>query len=270
MALNSFCIGVPAPFGTPTRYVERLHSDSGNFNERSSTMKNTATVILVAMLLVCLAVPASALNSYTQNFEAMSDGDPAALSNDGWLVFGNVFGLDWAYWYGYGPFPAPNDGGGFCTVGVGDYSQFLNVFSDYNNGDHPNANIESNVFQEQVIDASDVGQTWLFTFDAKRGNLEGSTTANAFIKTLDPGAGYAMTNYLTENMTIISSSSWGTYMISIYIDAGLAGQILQFGFNNICTNYAGSGVFYDNVVFQDESTIPVEETTWGSIKNMYK
>jgi hypothetical protein len=233
-------------------------------------MKNTATAVLMVTLLVFIAVPTFALAPYNQDFDGLNAGDTAALGNDGWLVFGNVFGLDWAYWYGYGPFPAPNDGGAFCTIGIDGGNQFLNVFSDYNNGDHPNAWIESNVFQEQIVDASDVGETWIFIFDAKRGNLVAPTTAAAFIKTLDPNAGYAMTNYITQDMTSTSDMAWTNYSISIYIDSGLAGQILQFGFNNICTNYAGSGVYYDNVVFIDQSTVPVEETTWGSIKNMYK
>ena len=31
-----------------------------------------------------------------------------------------------------------------------------------------------------------VGETWVFAFDAKRGNIAGASTALAFIKTIDP------------------------------------------------------------------------------------
>jgi len=113
-------------------------------------------------------------------------------------VFGNVFSPDHSsYYYGYGPFPAPNPGGGFSAIvtgegGGGQGAQQLNIYSDYNNGDHANGNlIEANVYHEQTIGAGDVGKTVVFMFDAKRGNLAPPTTAAAFIKALNPMAGYA-------------------------------------------------------------------------------
>jgi hypothetical protein len=130
---------------------------------------------------------------YAQDFEALDQANTDALANDGWLVFGNVFAPDGAYLYGYGPFPAPNDGFAFCAIAAGEGGpdqgdQQLVVFSDYNNTDHADGNlIESNVFQEQIIEAGDLGQTWMFTFDAKLGNIEGGSTALAFIKTIDSG-----------------------------------------------------------------------------------
>jgi hypothetical protein len=233
-------------------------------------MRNKATAVLMAALLVCLSsASAFALEPYAQDFDMLNAGDTAALANDGWLVFGNVFGLDWAYWYGYGVFSAPNDGGGFCTVGVDGANQFLNVFSDYNNTDHPIAYIEANVFQEQMVGPGDVGETWVFQFDAMLGNLVSPTTALAFIKTLDPNAGYATTNFITLDMTNIGMS-WGTYSISIFIDGSLDGQILQIGFANTTTNYAGSGVFYDNINFSIDGVIPADDTTWGDLKSLYR
>jgi hypothetical protein len=239
------------------------------------TMKNRATAICALALLIFLIPAASpALQFYSQNFEGLSQADPDALANDGWLVFGNVFGPDWVYWYGYGPYPAPNGTGAFCQIATGEGgaaqgAQQLVVFSDYLNADHGNgAHIESNVFQEQTIDAGNVGQTWIFIFDAKLGNLEGSSTALAFIKTLDPGAGYATTNFITADMTSIPTT-WSTYFLSILIDPGLEGQILQIGFSNTATNYEGSGVFYDNIRFGTE-TVPTEEASWGSVKNLYR
>jgi len=66
-------------------------------------MKKILTILVVLGLA---SVASAGLTCYSQNFEGMNQADPAALSNDGWLVFGNVFGLDWNYWYVYGPFPA--------------------------------------------------------------------------------------------------------------------------------------------------------------------
>jgi hypothetical protein len=47
-------------------------------------------------------------------------------------------------------------------------------------------------------------------------------------------------------MTAIPTS-WGTYQVSLEIDAGLVGQVFQIGFSNNATNFNSSGVFYDNV-----------------------
>jgi len=234
----------------------------------------TRVKVLFAVVAMLIATSAFAIEPYVQDFEGLNQADTAALSNDGWLVFGNVFGLDWAYWYGYGVFPAPNDGAAFSAVAIGEGgasqgNQQLSIFSDYNNGDHPNAWIEANVFQEMVVTAGDVTENWVFEFDAKMGNLTGQTTALAFIKTLDPNAGWATTNFITIDMTAIPAS-WGTYSINIVIDASLAGQIMQVGFSSTATNYEGSGVFYDNINFSPSGPVATEEMSFGNVKSLYR
>lgn len=212
----------------------------------------SAAVVAVVMSVAMVATWA-AIVPYSQDFEGMDQADPNALSNDGWWVFGNVFGPDGTtYLYGYGPFPAPNGGPGFCAVAAGEGgaaqgAQQLVVYSDYNNPDHDAGNfVEANVFQEQTIEASDVGAVVEFAFDAKRGDLGGSSVAMAFIKTIDPNSGFQTTNFVTADMTAIPTE-WGSYSIQLPIDAGLIGQILQFGFLAKATNYEPSGVFYDNI-----------------------
>jgi len=211
-------------------------------------------ILAGAFLLLAPAASLADLAPYTQDFEGLDQQSPSALADDGWLIFANVFGPDWAYWYGYGVFPAPNGGPGFSGIDLGQGGaeqgdQQLVVYSDYNNPDQGNgAFIEANVFQEQTIGAADLGGTWIFEFDAKRGNIEGASFARAFFKTLDPNAGYMLTNFITVDMTNIADE-WGSYWISIFIDPGLEGQILQFGFLATATNYEGSGILYDNVGF---------------------
>jgi len=176
----------------------------------------------------------------------------------------NIIPIGQALWLqeleSYGPFPAPNPGGGFCAIATGQGgtaqgTQQLSVYSDYNNIDHAILRrIESNVYREQTVGAGDVGDTWSFQFDAKLGNLTGSSTALAFIKTLNPSAGYALTNFVTINTTAIPTT-WATYTISLPIDATLVGQLFQVGFLCNATNYEGSGVFYDNIhVFKSAGT----------------
>lgn len=215
-----------------------------------------ATTILVAVLLFLTPAPSRAdLVPYSQDFEGLVQSNPAALAGDGWLVYGNVFSPTWTHLYGYGPFPAPNGGPGFSGIDIGQGgpdqgAQQLVVYNNYDGPEHANGNlVEANVFQEEFIGAADAGAIWVFEFDAKRGNIEGTTTALAFIKTLDPNQGYATTNFLTTDMTSVPGT-WGRYSVSITIDAGLVGQILQFGFASTTTAYQGSGIFYDNLSFR--------------------
>lgn len=229
--------------------------------------------LALAMAVAYAQGSSAALSNYSQDFEGMSLAEPNALANDGWLVFGNVFNASGGYAYGYGPFVAPNDqpSGGFSdlTSGQGGAAQGtnqLNAYNDYNNTDHNNDGwkIESNLFQEQAgICACDVGKTVSFTFDAKLGDLDSPTEALAFIKTLDPSAGYATTNFVTQDMAVIPET-WGTYNITLLIDDSLIGQTLQFGFNSTVTGtgstpFTPSGVFYDNI---DMTVIPVPAAVW--------
>nr|MEE4269121.1 hypothetical protein [Candidatus Krumholzibacteria bacterium] len=238
-------------------------------------MKFNVKALFAMAALVCLIPAASfaAVGSYAQDFEGMNPADNAALANDGWLIFANVFAPDMSYLYGYGVFTAPNNSGNFCQVDInqGGAEQGMNqlaVFSDYANVDHAAGNIiEALVFQERPIEAGDEG-TYVFTYQGKRGNLEGSSTALAYIKTLDPNAGYATTNYITLDMTT-APTDWASYELSIEVDSSLVGQLLQIGFQNMATNYEGSAVFYDNILFGLDS-VATEPSTMGGIKSLYR
>ena len=219
-------------------------------------MKILARSLLWTVVLIFISPPGwTAVTSYNQDFESMATPSTGALLGDNWLVFANVYDATGTYLYGYGPFPAPNDGAAFCAVATGQGGtaqgdQQLSVYSDYNNPDHGIGRlIESNVFQERTIAETDVGTTVVFTFQAKLGNLAGASEAEAFVKTLDPAAGYATTNHVTVDMTT-APSTWNTYSIRLAIDGGLVGQILQFGFTTVASGYEASGVYYDNVTVE--------------------
>ena len=242
-------------------------------------MKSKVTLLLAAAFLFVVPMAANAgLTAYSQNFEAMVQSDPGALTTDGWLVYGNVFSPDHSTWYyGYGSFPAPNGTGAFCNVDLvapatpGNGAQDMVVFSDYNNGGAHAAGqqVEANVFREQIADAADDGTTWTFSFDAMMGNLEAPTTAAAFIKVLDPNQGWATTHFLTFDTTNIPAS-WATHSLQITVDAAMVGTHVQYGFMNTASNYKGSGVFYDNINWQNSSVTPAKPTTWGKLKSLYR
>jgi hypothetical protein len=123
---------------------------------------------------------------YTEDFESLDQSSPTALGDDpsppwgvGWVVFGSVFdGTNGDFLFGYGTFPAPNGTDGFSSVALGQGGgdqgdQVLVIFSDYGNTAQQNAGnrVEANTFRERTITAADVGNTIIFSFDAKRGNI---------------------------------------------------------------------------------------------------
>ncbi len=210
---------------------------------------------MLGTLAILSAAPSSAqLSQFGEDFESLDAESGTALGDTGWGVFANVFDGGGGFLYNYGVFPAPNLTPGFSTVATGQGGptqgdQQLVIYNDYNNQDHANGFlIEALVFQEQTVTAADVGSTWIFSFDAKAGDLAGNSTAEAFLKTLDPSAGFATTNLLVKNTTALAAT-WDRFELSLDIDAGLVGQLVQFGFSTIATNFEASGVFYDNVEF---------------------
>ena len=195
---------------------------------------------------------------FTQDFESLDQMDVDALANDGWLVFGNVFDNNQAYQYGYGSFPAPNDGAAFCAIDTGQGgppqgAQQLSIYCDYNNMDMNNLDwlVEANTFKEWIIDASDVGKTYTFTFDAKLGNLVAPSQAYGFIKIIDS----TTVNLNGEDLKDTSAipTTWGTFFVQMTIDPAWVGDIFQIGFLAAASNFEASGVFYDNLILEVDS-----------------
>lgn len=237
-------------------------------------MHSRRTHYLMAVILLSLIASMShALEPYYQNFEDLDETSGTALAEDGWLVYGNVFTPDTVHVYGYGPFPAPNHNLAFCQIILGEGGEeqgerVLSVFSDYENTQHATGNlIESNVYQEWTVGAEDIGSIWRFLFQHKQGNIEGNSTAAAFIKTLDPGTGYTLTNFIAMDMTSVPDT-WDTDSLLIVIDESLENQLLQIGFLNMASNYEGSGIFYDNLAFELVGSAAVPEIQENSFATL--
>jgi hypothetical protein len=193
---------------------------------------------------------------YTQDFESLVQTDADALANDGWVVGANVFAADGTtFLYNYFAFPAPNGGPAFSGIDIGQGgtaqgAQQMVIYNDYNNADHTNGSgnvIEAIVFQERSIVAADIGTTISFTFDTKAGNIESPTTAEAFIQVLKSSDNSFATLTRGEEDTFITPATWGTFTVSVVIDASWVGELLQFGAQSRAANETPSGVFYDNM-----------------------
>jgi hypothetical protein len=193
---------------------------------------------------------------YEQDFNDLPI-NPGAPIGDGWKFFVNVFEGNGAYRFGYGgDAPQGPQISNLVTDqgGPGQEPQQLVVYSDYNccNGgfghQNPTDLVETNVFQERIVGPDDVGRTFTFTFEAKAGNLGGGTTANGFIKTLDPNDGFSESAADRADTTGLPDT-WGGFTVSITIpDDTFIGHILQFGFQTNASNGEDSANFYDNVL----------------------
>jgi len=226
--------------------------------KRSPPVYRTGT-LTAAAALVALSIPGSvwaALVNYSQNFEALHQADPAALSNDGWRVFANVYDTDkTTLLYDYGVFVAPNGGAGFSSIIAVPGNQQLKTFSDYTNTDHGDGKwIEAFVFQQQSISTSDVGATWTFSFDVKQGDQVPDSSSTAFLRTT------------SSSVSILDTTAygpdWGRESLSLQIDNSMVGQLVQFGFSTTATSYRASGVYYDNINFSSTPAVPVPASVW--------
>ena len=236
-----------------------------------------ASLPLLAVAALAAAPASAQLSDYSQNFEALDRTNPNALAQDGYRIFGAGINPDGSTSYTFGVFDAPNNidspdisvisdvaSGGNPPAG----DQGLAYFSAYGNASHQDPNddrdLRLSLFQQQVIGAGDIGNTVSFSWLAE-GSANGPTGdafTEAFLITLDPNASFAATNDLAFDTTNTPEGVAvpGTLTLAL-TDQALQGQILQFGFRNTSSDFEGSAVDYDNVVFTaDISTIPEPAT----------
>lgn len=199
------------------------------------------------------------LANYSQDFESLDMMSPTVLGEDGWLVGANVFDPAGNFIYNYFAFPAPNGGPAFSSIATGSAGpnqglQYLNAYSDYNNGDHGNGfTIDAYLFREGVISGADFGETYSFTFDFRRADdpagPAGSMTTAAYVRILNPLNGFEIVfeQFFDTTDATFDWSEGNT--INVTIDAGWDQFFIQYGFNNNGTNFDPSGIYYDNVQF---------------------
>ncbi|MGD9264673.1 MAG: hypothetical protein PVJ71_02720, partial [Lysobacterales bacterium] len=205
-------------------------------------MKRLARYLVAFTATAMMSSSAFAAIDFSDDFESYDPANPTTLGDGGWLVFVNIFddypGCSQIL-YGYGPFPAPNGGGGFSSVvdaASGATGQALNAYSNYDDDQHAQGNcLETNVFQEiNPFDAADAG-TYEFSFDTQvPGALEGSASVFAFVKLLDPNAGFAD---VFGGTAVVDTETAGSQSIEVTLTADHAGMILQWGFTSKASNY---------------------------------
>ena len=256
-------VGITNDWQTFTYQVTAGSDVSGGITLQFAAVTGGAAGSSIDLLIDDVVVEATnnviEVSPYAEDFEGLDMMDPLALNNANWKIFANVFDPGGVFLYNYGVFAAPNGGPGFSAItsmqgGPDQGLQQLVTYSDYNNGDHGNGFlIETSVFQEQVVGATDVGKTFKFQFDAKLGDLVSPSEASAFIKIIDSST-FALDGFASMETTNLPTT-WGTYSLSLTIEPQHVGDFFQIGFQTEASNFTPSGIVYDNIVFGEAGGI---------------
>lgn len=153
---------------------------------------NLTYAAIISASLLTSAQSFSGLPTYTQDFESMGLVSPAGnndIANDGWTVAGAEFdGVPLTFEDGnqeirgtyinfYSANASNSDDGNWTQIknddadNNGNTTKYLNTFSDYGNQTmhgNPPASVNSLIYKEYTLDATDIGKVATFTFDVKR------------------------------------------------------------------------------------------------------
>jgi hypothetical protein len=231
--------------------------------------KKTLGVVVAAAAISSQS--ALAAITYSSDFESIdTTGGDVDVEN---FKIGNIVNGGGGWFPGTFGAPANYNTGYSAIVdegGAAQGNQQLSIFSDYNGWspfvDGPGITLQTFVSQDMgVLDAGDVGETYTFTFDGKLGNIVDDPTsqAEAFIKVLksSDGSFIELANITFDSDAGLTTDWSEGNTIDLLIDAGMVGELIQIGFNTTATDWAPSGVVYDNLSFSS-SPVPVPAAAW--------
>ena len=233
--------------------------------DKNFSKKALLTALTIVSAMSYAPVGNAALASYSENFESLNAISSTALSDAGFVIYENSYndqGLTNLV-NSAGPLPARNDYRGFALVVTGQGNsaqgnQQLSAFSNYLSRDQNNLYVDALTLQQQTIGADDLGSTWFFNFDAKQGDITGTSSAFAWIRAIDGGTTLGENRLDTTSLGF----NWGSYAVSLYIDPSWNGKTLQFGVKSAATAYTMSGVYYDNLSLTGTPAVPVPAAAW--------
>ena len=116
----------------------------------------------------------------------------------------------------------------------------------------------------------DVGETWVFEFDAKMGNLEGRHHGPGLHQ--DPGSERRLCHDQLHHRghDVHPRAPGADYSLRSDIDGSLDGQILQIGFSNTATCMNPPVSIYDNVNFYITGPVATEPMSFDGVKSLYR
>ena len=195
--------------------------------------------------LISTVVAVGSLSAQAQDY-TWDAGDDLT----GWIAYINAFDTDCTTYRGYGyGYTVNPDGGVNGQVVTLTAEGYMNVFSNYDDGNQPNICLETNVYREVIITAGDEGD-YRMNFEPIPPAAVGSDT-RAFVKVLDMG--YADTGLSAYAATPAN----GTVVASIGASDLAGGDLrVQFGFLTVAAGYDDSGMTYDAIAFGEGLAAP--------------
>ncbi|UPR00717.1 G8 domain-containing protein [Chloropicon primus] len=186
--------------------------------------------------------------AFTEDFSSSSLGP--------WYVYVNQYNTagNWVGWYGN--WPAPVHGPQMSMlVNAETGDQALSFWSNYDDPASASLLIETNIYRGFTLSAEEVGSyTASFTARAPETLQCGSTnpnngasggTCSAFVKVIHSST-YEL--LLFESVDTTSASQDGErFSFDFTITSPLVGHIYQIGFMNTATQYAPTGLMYDDI-----------------------
>jgi hypothetical protein len=234
---------------------------------KNDYQKTGLTTLAMTSALMVSSVSHGAIVSFSDDFQG-SYPNPPGFTN--WSVFSDNGGFPGGYFI-----PAASSTGpqisALADDGAG--NQYLNFYANYDNFNvhnreicnpcSPNLQEAISIFHEFTFTSADTaaGDTWVFDFDYSRNPASapsGDTQVGAFIRVFDP-----VFNLLDEQTlnTIGAGDTFQSGQLSVTLNPLWTEGKIQIGFNNLVGNYDGSGMFYDNINFQ-QAVVPVPAAVW--------
>jgi len=205
--------------------------------------------VKTALAVGALAAVLGPVNAIAQTSFSWAAGDDLS----GWNGYINAFDIDCTTYRGYGYGYTINPDGGIDGNVVNLTADgYMNVFSNYGDGNQPNICLETNVYREVVITAGDEGDYRMNFEPIVPAPADTGATTKAFIKVLNFG------DYSDTGLSAyVDTPANGTVATTISA-ADLAGGDLrvQFGFLTVAAGYDPSGMFYDNIAFAEGLAAP--------------
>lgn len=198
------------------------------------------------LTLITTALAAGSLSAHSQDY-TWDAGDDLT----GWLAYINAFDTDCSTYrgYGYGYTVNPDGAVGGQVVQL-TAEGYMNVFSNYDDGNQPNICLETNVYREVVITAGDEGD-YRMNFEPIPPASVGANT-QAFVKVL------RFADYGDTGLTAYAATPANGTVVASIGAADLTGGDLrvQFGFQTVAAGYDDSGMTYDAIAFGEGLAAP--------------
>ena len=254
-------INVP-DFETKDSYSETIIVSDGVF---STTQNLTITILDINEIL-----PQNSTDFNTNKLtETFSDYTTDSENLSPWVANVSIYNSSGSLDNGY-TFAPPSNGPQVSQIltNQNTSNRFLNFYSNYDDADHAFSTIQTAVFRELTITEDLVGY-FRIAADGKLplsdacGSVNSETGSDGgecglFVKVLDRQNGDATEIQNTSNVPV--TNDWQRFYVDAEILSNYQGMLLQIGFVNQATNYAPTGVHYDNFTLT-KNTKPILSTT---------